>query len=296
MKKVLLTGGTGFIGQAVVEILLNKGYEVHLISTKTQKQRQGVINHQINLLDNKALGEFFAKHSFESAIYLAWYVNADYQINDINLEWIIATLNFIKLFKENGGKKFLAAGSMLEYDLKYGYLNEDLSPLNASSLYASSKTALYKALSAYCKKYDIDFKWARIFNVYGPGEKKQRLMPSVIISCLKGDDVRVSDCLNFQDYLYVSDMAGGIVMLFESPFNGAMNICSNQPVQLRYIVNKIAELTNFKGKILYGSVLAKVNNNVVVGDNQKLLNLGWRAKISLNIGLEKTISYWKDKI
>ena len=108
--------------------------------------------------------------------------------------------------------------------------------------------------------------------------------------------MRVSDCLNFQDYLYVSDMAGGIVMLFESPFNGAMNICSNQPVQLRYIVNKIAELTNFKGKILYGSVLAKVNNNVVVGDNQKLLNLGWRAKISLNIGLEKTISYWKDKI
>ena len=83
MKKVLLTGGTGSIGQAVVEILLNKGYEVHLISTKTQKQRQGVINHQINLLDDKALGEFFAKHCFESAIYLAWYVNADYQINDI---------------------------------------------------------------------------------------------------------------------------------------------------------------------------------------------------------------------
>lgn len=296
MKKVLLTGGTGFIGGAVIDILLEKGYEVHLISSKKQEQKEGVINHQLDLLDSIKLSEFFAKNSFESVIHLAWYVASNYQENDENLNWLIATLNFIKLFQKSGGKKFLAAGSVLEYDLSRGYLSEDFSPLNASSLYASSKTALYKVLSAYCKKYNIDFKWARIFNVYGPFEKRQRLMPCVIISCLKGENVKVSKCLKFQDYLYVSDMASGIVALFESDYNGAMNICSNQPVQLRFIVEKIAELTNFKGEILYGKMPENFSANLIVGDNQKLLNLGWEAKVSLELGLEKTIKWWKDNI
>ena len=296
MKKLLITGGTGFIGGAVIDILLEKGYEIHLISSKKQEQKEGIINHQLDLLDSTKLSEFFAKNSFESAIHLAWYVASNYQENDENLNWLIATLNFIKLFQKSGGKKFLAAGSVLEYDLSHGYLSEDLSPVNASSLYASSKTALYKVLGAYCKKYNIDFKWARIFNVYGPFEKSQRLMPSVIISCLKGENVKVSKCLKFQDYLYVSDMASGIVALFESDYNGAMNICSNQPVQLRFIVEKIAELTNFKGEILYGKMPENFSANLIIGDNQKLLNLGWEAKVSLELGLEKTIKWWKDNI
>ena len=75
-----------------------------------------------------------------------------------------------------------------------------------------------------------------------------------------------------------------------------MNICSGKPIQLRYIVNKIAELTNFKGKILWGAIPAKFDNNVVVGDNKKLLNLGWKPEFLLDDGLEETIKWWKDKI
>ena len=295
-KKVLVTGGTGFIGKAVIEILSNKSYEIHAISSKKQENSKNVIFHQLDLLNFTSLAEFFAKNHFENLLHLAWYVDGDYQRNNINLDWTIATFNLLKLFKENGGKKFLAAGSMLEYDFKYGYLNEDLTPTASGSLYGECKNSIFKITKTYCEQNNIDFKWARIFNVYGPGEKKQRLMPSVIISCFKNEDVRVSDCLKFQDYLYVNDMASGIIALFESSYNGAMNICSGVPIQLRYIVNKIAELTHFKGKILWGAIPAKFDNNVVVGDNQKLLNLGWRAKIPLDDGLEETIKWWKDKI
>ena len=295
-KKVLVTGGTGFIGKAVIEILSNKNYEIHAISSKKQENSKNVIFHQLDLLNFTSLAELFTKNHFENLLHLAWYVDGDYQRNNINLDWTIATLNLLKLFKENGGKKFLAAGSMLEYDFKYGYLNEDLTPTASGSLYGECKNSIFKITKTYCEQNNIDFKWARIFNIYGPGEKKQRLMPSVIISCFKNEDVRVSDCLKFQDYLHVNDMASGIIALFESSYNGAMNICSGKPIQLRYIVNKIAELTNFKGKILWGAIPAKFDNNVVVGDNKKLLNLGWKPEFLLDDGLEETIKWWKDKI
>jgi dTDP-D-glucose 4,6-dehydratase len=64
-------------------------------------------------------------------------------------------------------------------------------------------------------------------------------MPSVINSCLNNEDVKVSDCLNYQDYLHVEDTANGIISVLESNLEGAVNICSNAPIQLKEIVNKI---------------------------------------------------------
>jgi UDP-glucose 4-epimerase len=118
-------------------------------------------------------------------------------------------------------------------------------------------------------------------------------MPSVINSCLKGEDVKVSDCLKFQDYLHVEDTACGIVDVFESELQGAVNICSGQPVQLRTIVNKIAELTNFKGNILWGAVPAAFGDDVVVGNNTKLKSIGWKPKYTLEEGLQSTINWWR---
>ena len=118
-------------------------------------------------------------------------------------------------------------------------------------------------------------------------------MPSVINSCLKGEDVKVSDCLKFQDYLHVEDTARGIVDVFESNLEGAVNICSGQPVQLRTIVNKIAELTNFNGKILWGAIPAAFGDDLVVGNNEKLKSIGWTPKYSLEEGLKMTIEWWR---
>ena len=119
-------------------------------------------------------------------------------------------------------------------------------------------------------------------------------MPSVINSCLKGEAVRVSDCLKYQDYLHVEDTAGGIVDVFESDLQGAVNICSGKPVQLRYIVNKIAELTNFEGEILWGAIPAAFGDDLVVGNNDKLKSIGWKPKYTLEEGLQSTIEWWKE--
>lgn len=295
MKRVLITGGTGFIGQNVVNELLHRGYEVHsLVYPPFAPEQAGLFQYEMNLMDNQAVKNFLEEHHFENLIHLAWYVGPKCHVHNFNMDWTIATLNLIKFFVENGGKSFVGAGTISEYEYKYGYLLEDETPTDPQTLYGNSKNALYNIAKVYCKGNNIKFKWPRIFNLYGPNEKPQRLMPSVINSCLKGEDVKVSDCLKFQDYLHVEDTARGIVEVFESDVEGAVNICSGKPVQLRYIVNKIAELTDFKGKILWGAIPAAFGDELVVGNNEKLKSIGWEPKYSIDEGLKQTINWWKE--
>lgn len=294
-KKVLITGGTGFIGRNVVDELISRGWEVHsLVFPPFAPEKEGLIQYEMNLMDTEAVNKFLKEHNFENLIHLAWYVGPKCHVHDLNLDWTLATLNLLKNFKENGGKRFAGAGTISEYEYKYGYLLEDETPTSPKTLYGESKNSIYKIASVYCKQNGIEFKWPRIFNLYGPAEKSQRLMPSVINSCLKGEDVKVSDCLKFQDYLHVKDTACGIVDVFESDIEGAVNICSGKPIQLRAIVEKIAELTNFKGKILWGAIPAAFGDEVVVGNNEKLKSTGWNQKYSLEEGLKETIDWWKE--
>lgn len=294
-KKVLITGGTGFIGRNVVNELINRGYEVHsLVFPPFAPEQKGLVQYEMNLMDSQAVDKFLKEHNFENLIHLAWYVGPKCHIADLNMDWTIATLNLLKSFKENGGKKFLGAGTISEYEYKYGYLLEDETPTDPQTLYGNSKNAIFNIAKVYCRQNGIDFKWPRIFNLYGPAEKPQRLMPSVINSCLKGEDVKVSDCLKFQDYLHVEDTARGIVEVFESDIQGAVNICSGKPVQLRQIVEKIAELTNFKGKILWGAIPAAFGDDLVVGNNEKLKSIGWQQKYNLEEGLIQTINWWRN--
>lgn len=294
-KKVLITGGTGFIGRNVVAELIKRGYEVHsLVFPPFAPEQKGLVQYEMNLMDSNAVDKFLSEHHFENLIHLAWYVGKGCHIADQNIDWTISTLNLLTSFQKYGGKTFVGAGTISEYEYKFGYLLEDETPTSPETLYGESKNSVYKIAKTFCKQHDMNFKWPRIFNLYGPNEKPQRLMPSVINSCLKGEDVKVSDCLKFQDYLHVEDTARGIVEVFESDIQGAVNICSGKPVQLRYIVNKIAELTNFKGNILWGAIPAAFGDEVVVGNNDKLKSIGWSPKYTLDEGLQHTINWWKE--
>lgn len=294
-KQVLITGGTGFIGQNVVNQLLTRGYEVHsLVYPPFAAEQEGLIQYEMNLLDSKSVEEFFKEHHFENLIHLAWYVGKGCQTSNINLDWLVASFNILKNFQKSKGTKILMAGSVSEYDYSYGYMDERKTPLNNEFLYGKSKAALYSIAKEFCWRNGINFKWARIFNVYGPNERKERLMPSVITSMLKGEDVKVSTCEKFQDYLHVEDMATGIVSLFESNISDAVNICSGKPVQLRTIVEKIAELTDFKGKILWGAVPTYFEEPLVVGNNNRLKNeVLFTPQYSLEDGLKQTINWWR---
>lgn len=295
MKQVIVTGGTGFIGTPVTNELLQRGYHVHqIVHGAPPAPMENVTFHPVDLMDGAAFDRFLDAHPIDSMIHLAWYVGPKCHVSNLNMDWVIATLHMLRSFKEHGGRRFVGAGTVSEYEYKYGYLREDDTPTNPGTLYGNGKNAIYNIARVYSAQNDIDFKWPRIFNLYGPGEKSARLMPSVINACLRGVDVRVSDCLKFQDYLHVSDTARGIIDVFDSNLSGAVNICSGVPVRLRTIVEKIAELTDFHGRILWGAIPAAFGDDLVVGNNEKLKSIGWTPKYDLDSGLKQTINWWKE--
>lgn len=296
-RRILVTGGSGFIGQSLIQNLIARGYEIHaIIHSSCLEEQNGLIQHHIDLFNSDIVDRFLKEYKFKNLIHLAWYVGKGCHSTNSNLDWSIATLNLVKSFVENGGQKFAGAGSVSEYDYKYGYFLEEETSCNTKTMYGTCKNSIYKILKVYCTQNNCDFKWLRIFNLYGKNEKPQRLMPSVITSCLKGEDIKVSDCLKFQDYLYLEDTVDGIIKVFESDIQGAVNICSGKPVQLREIVNKIAELTNFNGKILWGAIPSAFDENLTVGNNEKLKSLNWEQRYSLEEGLKLTVDWWKDKL
>lgn len=298
MKKVLVTGGTGFIGQPVVNELVKRGYEVHVLTSwLKQGKSSAAIFHQLNLLNFAQVRAFLQDNKFDGIVHLAWLsaTGAHAHAANENVSWTIASLNLLQGYVELGGRKFLGAGTMSEYDFSHGYLREGATPLTSKFLYGQCKASIYNIGQAYSSQNGVDFKWARIFNLYGPHEKEARLIPAVITASLKGEDIRVSDCIKFQDYLHVFDAATGVVDLFESNVQGAVNICSGAPVRLRTIVEKIVELTAFKGKVLWGAIPSYFEDLVITGCNMRLIKeVGWKQQIELNNGLQMAIDWWKE--
>ncbi|MCH5284467.1 MAG: NAD(P)-dependent oxidoreductase [Akkermansiaceae bacterium] len=297
MKQILVTGATGFIGSHVVQELLQRGYEVHTtVHSGQAPPQQGLVQHKLDLLDPAAVDSFLAAHHFGTLAHLAWYVGPKCHVHPLNLNWLSASLHLLQSFAQHGGHTFLGAGTCSEYEYAYGYLTEQHTPTHPGTLYGAGKNSLFRLADIFCEQKGLAFKWPRIFNLYGPREKPQRLMPSVICSCLRGEDVRVSDCLKFQDYLHVEDTARGIVDTLESELRGAVNICSGRPVQLRDIVSTIAELTHFTGRILWGAVPAAFGDELVVGNNSLLKSIGWAPRFTLHDGLLQTINWWKQHV
>lgn len=296
MQKILVTGGTGFIGAPVIAELLERDYEVHAITySSSLPDRDGLVLHALDLMREESVTAFFRQHHFDTLCHLAWYTGPKCHSANSNIDWTISSLHLLKSFTQSGGRCFLGAGSVSEYDFSYGYLQEEQTPLNSQSLYGQCKAGLYRMMDVYCKQNNVDFKWARVFNLYGPNEKTTRLMPSVINSILNGEAVRVSNCLKFQDYLHVLDTARGIVDVLESEMQGAVNICSGEPVQLRTIVESIARLMNYSGDILWGAIPSSFEDPLVVGSNAKLTGeTGWKQQIGLQEGLALTINWWRE--
>lgn len=298
MKKVLITGASGFIGRHVTQEMIKRGYTVYAPSlAPTAEPRAGLIECQMDMFDKAELTRYLQTHKFENLIHLAWYVGPKCHMSPGNVDWLCLSLDLLKLFAQNGGKKFLGAGSVSEYDFSCGLLQEDKTPLTNPSLYGQTKAALYNVGKIFCQQQDISFKWARIFNLYGPYERAARLMPSVICSMLKGEDVKVSPCTKFLDYLHVEDTARGICQFFESEVTGAVNIASGAPIQLRYMVEEMARLTNFKGNILWGALEENFADPVIAGSNTRLTQeVGWKPVYTLQTGLEQTINWWKEHL
>lgn len=300
MKKVLITGATGFIGRHCLPLLLERGYEIHATcSRKTQGAHLNVNWHTIDLLNPVSVTELLNSVRPTHLLHFAWYVKPGKCWNAIeNFHWVQASLELLRAFTQCAGKRAVWAGSCAEYDWEYGFLSEKKTPLSPISFYGSCKHSLQSLVTAFSENTGLTSAWGRIFYLFGPYEHPKRLVPSVIRSLLLNEQAHCSHGRQIRDYLYVKDVADAFVSLLESSVQGPVNIASGRPVSLRDMVYRIADQLSGRDLIQLGAISTpEAEPNLLVADVRRLSDeVGWFPKFTLDNGLEETIAWWRREL
>lgn len=299
MTKILVTGAAGFLGSSCLSVLQNKNFEIYALDKVKQQNPDTKVNWiEADLSNPEQVGQMLDNIKPDYLLHLAWKMETGMQLNStVNNAWVDISMDLIRKFARAGGKRVVVSGSCAEYKWGNYLYDEETTPLEPQSVYGQSKHKLHQKIAAFCSQNKISYAWGRIFFMYGPNENKKRLVPYVIHSILKGEKVRTTHGNQTYDYLNVEDVARALVGLVESDFNGAVNICSGQPLKVKDLIFKIANQMNSNGLIDIGAIESKEEDpEFVVGKNNRLKKItNWRQNIDIDWGIKKTIQFIRSK-
>lgn len=277
--KILITGATGFIGNHLVKELL-KDTKNEIIATsrdieKAKKyewfSRVKYISYDLNSQEELNLFEYFDKP--DKVIHLAWDGLPNY--NDlIHIEKnLFKNYNFIKNIISNGLKDITITGTCFEYGLINGCLNEELKT-NPSNSYGIAKDSLRKFIEELKKQYDFNYKWIRLFYIYGEGQGEKSLIALLDKAIQNGEkEFNMSGGEQLRDYLNIKDVVKNILLIANQTLysNQIINCCSGKPISIRQIVENHLDKKNYSMKLNLGYYPYPTYEPMAFwGDNRKL--------------------------
>ena len=296
MKKILVTGASGFIGKHTLPLLSQTGHEIHAISFKKKKNEPGIKWHQADLKNSSFTKRLIAKIRPTHLLHFAWCAEpGKFWTDPANNEWVEASLDLIKTFHKQGGKRVVVSGSCAEYDWNNSLLVENLGLQKPFTLYGKCKQELQIKSQSFCNENDISLCWVRVFFVYGPYEHPARLVPSVVRSLIKNQPADCSHGNQIRDLLFVEDVASGFTSILESEIQGIVNIGSGQGVILKDFIETIGSKIGRRDLIRFGVLPSPKDDPPKLVANIKRLTeeVGWSPKFNINKGLDQTINWWK---
>jgi nucleoside-diphosphate-sugar epimerase len=296
VRRVLVTGASGFIGRHTLPLLVERGFEVHAVSRSALASLpDGVHTHSANLLDSQQAMELVRKVQPTHLLHLAWEaVPGRFWHSEENFQWVASTLALIREFANHSGQRFVGAGTCAEYDWSFGICNEKSTPLSPQSVYGLSKRTTFELCQSFAELRRLEFVWGRVFLLYGPHERPERLVSSVILSLLKGVEARCSHGEQIRDFLHIEDAAGAFVALLDSSIEGAVNIGSGTPVSIRETVTLIADALGMHDRVRFGAIPPPANDPpILLPDLERIRSeIGWEPSMTLAEGVQQTVAWW----
>lgn len=294
-RRVLVTGGTGFIGSHLVGRLVREGAEVTLLTPDTDYERiQGLLSdvslYEIDIRTDGAVRETFRQASPEIVFHLAAvgvtdpFLEPDVALR-VNLN---GTINVVRAAAEIGARRIIHTGTSYEYgDLAAGGQLDPISP------YAASKAAAW----AFCRMYHRTMEWPivclRLFQVYGPGQRGT-LIPSAIGAGLAREKFATTPGEQIRDWIYIDDVVDAYIhaAMVEGIDGETFDIGTGTGTSVREVVEEIfdhldAEVAPNIGALPYrpGEVWKLVANTT-----SAMEQLAWRAQVPLSEGLRLTLT------
>jgi nucleoside-diphosphate-sugar epimerase len=323
VRRLLLTGASGFIGSQAVGLLLRRGFEVHAVGRREPaaelvNPRSGqtdgpgrapelaggladgesgaLVWHRADLLDADATHALVQQVRPTHLLHFAWYAkHGDFWSSTENLRWVEASLGLLRAFGEYGGQRAAIAGTCAEYDWsKVGRCVEGQSPLASQTLYGVSKDALRRVAQAWARKEGISLAWGRIFFVFGEREQPQRLVPSFARAVLSKQPALCSHGRQLRDFLHTADVAGAFVALLDSTVEGPVNIGSGERVSIGELVSVVGEAAGGLELVRLGELPERSGEpRELSADVTRLRQeVGWTPTLTLQQGVERAV-HWQ---
>ena len=295
--KILIPGGTGFIGYHLALYCLKRGWEVHSLSKSKPKNYRRVKGVKYILGDVRNRNELKSKLDN----YYDYIINLSGYVDHSNKKSIIRThfegcKNLVFNFK-NKPKKFIQIGSSIEYGKNKSPQKEKLLyKKDTKSVYGNAKLSTSLFLIRFFKKSNFPIVILRLYLVYGPKQDENRIIPFVIKQSLKGNRFNCSPGKQFRDFTYIDDVVEAIYKsLISEKTNGELiNIGLGKPTQIKSLINTIVKKIG-KGKPIFSKLNLRPDEMKKLYPNiskaRRILN--WTPKINLKKGLSKTIRYYK---
>lgn len=256
MVKAVITGAAGFTGFSLTKELLEIGYEVYAIlrpGSGHNARLDGLTGNlhtvELDQTDFDRIADL-VDSPCDLFFHLSWSGGRDdFDAQHNNVE------NSLKALESAGRlhcKRFIGIGSQAEYGICDIIITEDLAP-DPINAYGAAKTAAMYLTKRRAEQLDIEWVWGRIFSLYGDFEPSGRMLPDLIDSLISGNDISLSSCEQYWDYLHVLDAAKAIASLGEKGHSGEIyNIANGSYRQLKEFVEEAKGLFDYKGKITYG--------------------------------------------
>ncbi|WP_183999278.1 NAD-dependent epimerase/dehydratase family protein [Sphingomonas kyeonggiensis] len=268
--RIALTGATGFIGRAVLRALQGSGADVVTIGRQAVDGVRAEHCRADLLRDDPE--EIFGRVRATHLLHLAWYAEPGlYWRAPVNLDWVAASLRLFRAFAASGGTRAVLAGSCAEYDWVEGPLNETRSAIRPATLYGAAKAHLTDLLQRAAPDMGLSFASGRIFFPFGPDERSERLLGTLIKAGVEGTTAMLSAGTQRRDFIHVDDLASGLLALLHSDVEGPVNIGSGVALPVRRFVEIAIEGAPWPISVEFGArPLAPGEPVEVVADMSRL--------------------------
>ena len=320
-KNILVTGGLGFIGSNLIEILIGQNYNVINVDKKSYSSNYYNVNdikksnkynyYKCDIFNKRKIEYIFNKHKPIGIFNLAAETHVDRSIDNPNnfvKSNIVSFFNFLETFKKYCKKNPRTKLIHISTDEVYGDIIEGKSDENyayrPNSPYAASKAASDHLLRSYIQTYKIPAIITNCSNNYGPRQHPEKLIPKVIFNIINNKNIPLyGKGGNIREWIYVEDHCAALIKIFKSGKLGeSYNIGSNNNLSNFQLVKRLIKIAKKKikignnVKIIY--VKDRPGHDFRYALNSKKLkkNLNWNIKINLSDGLDKTFSWYLNNL
>jgi len=306
-KRVLVTGGSGFLGSHLCEKLLAQGHDVICVDNLYSSRKENVAH----LLANPRFE--FMRHDVTFPLYVevdeiynlacpASPIHYQHDPVQTTKTSVHGAINMLGLAKRTGAKIFQASTSEVYGDPEEHPQREQywgrVNPIGIRSCYDEGKRCAETLFFDYWRQHNLEIKVVRIFNTYGPRMHPNdgRVVSNFIVQALRGEDITIyGDGAQTRSFCYVDDLIEAFVRVMATPesFTGPVNIGNPGEFTILELAEKILKLIGGKSKIIFKALPQDDPKQRRPDITLAREALSWEPKINLDAGLEKTISYFR---